>query len=154
MANSRISGFYNLSTDQRRAQLAESAAIPPDLLAAYDTGGLAQDAADHMIENVIGLYALPIGVALNFQVNGRDVLVPMVIEEPSVVAGASFMAKLARSGGGFVAATDEPLMIGQIQVSELADLEKARAALLAHKAELLAEADAVDPVLKKFGGGA
>ena len=69
-----------------------------------------------MIENVIGLYSLPLGIALNFQVNGRDVLVPMTIEEPSVVAGASFMAKLARAGGGFTATTTDPLMIGQMQV--------------------------------------
>ncbi len=154
MANSRLSGFYNLSIDRRRARLAESADIPGDLLAAYDLGGLSTDAADHMIENVVGTFALPIGVALNFQVNGRDVLVPMAIEEPSVVAGASFMAKLARAGGGFVASTDEPLMIGQMQVLGLADLEAARAAVLKHKDELLAEADDVDPVLKRFGGGA
>ncbi len=154
MTNSRLSGFYNLSIDERRTKLAESADISPDLLAAYDMGGLPQDSADHMIENVVGMYSLPIGVALNFQVNGRDVLVPMAIEEPSVVAGASFMAKLARAGGGFIASADEPLMIGQMQVLGLADLETARAAVLEHKAELLTEADAVDPVLKRFGGGA
>ncbi len=154
MANSRLSGFYNLSIGQRRAKLAESADISPDLLEAYNLGGLSLDGADHMIENVVGTYALPIGVALNFQVNGRDVLIPMAIEEPSVVAGASFMAKLARTGGGFIASADEPLMIGQMQVLGLSDLETAKAAVLEHKAELLAEADAVDPVLKKFGGGA
>ncbi len=154
MANSRLSGFYNLSIAERRAELAESAALAPDVLAAFDPGGLAEDAADHMIENMIGTYSLPIGVALNFQVNGRDVLVPMAIEEPSVVAGASFMAKLARSGGGFIASADEPLMIGQMQVLGLTDLAEAQEAVLERKAELLAEADAVDPILKKFGGGA
>src|SRR5512136_2663247 len=106
MANSRLSGFYNLSLAERRAILAESASIAPDSLSIYDTGGLSADAADHMVENSIGTYALPVGIGLNFRVNGRDVLVPMAIEEPSVVAGASFMAKLARSGGGFLATTD------------------------------------------------
>ena len=94
-----------------------------------------------MIENVIGLYSLPLGIALNFQVNGRDVLVPMTLEEPSVVAGASFMAKLARAGGGFTATTTEPLMIGQMQVINVANLEEAKLKLYEHKAELLAEAD-------------
>ena len=154
MTNSRLSGLYKLPVNERKAKLAEAAAISPESLSAYDTGGLTAEAADHMIENVLGTYALPVGIALNFQVNGRDVLVPMAIEEPSVVAGASFMAKLARSGGGFTATTDEPLMIGQMQVLELADLQHAKSAVLLHKQELLAEADAVDPVLKKFGGGA
>ncbi len=154
MANSRISGFYNLAVAQRRAKLAESAEIPADVLAAYDPGGMPVDAADHMVENVIGTYALPVGIGLNFVVNGRDVLVPMVIEEPSVVAGASFMAKLARAGGGFVATTDEPHMIGQMQLFDLEDLPAARFSILEHRAELLAEADSIDPVLKKFGGGA
>jgi hydroxymethylglutaryl-CoA reductase len=95
-----------------------------------------------------------LGIALNFQVNGRDVLVPMTLEEPSVVAGASFMAKLARAGGGFTATTTEPLMIGQMQVIQPGNLEEARFKLYEHKAELLAEADSIDPILKKFGGGA
>ena len=88
MTNSRLSGFYNLSIEQRRAKLAESAALPAELLSAYDAGALTPDAADHMVENAIGTYALPLGVGLNFRVNGRDLLVPMAIEEPSVIAGA------------------------------------------------------------------
>jgi hydroxymethylglutaryl-CoA reductase len=155
MRTSRISGFYNLSLDQRRAKLAESADLAPDDLAAYSlNGGLSAADADHMIENVIGTHALPLGIALNFQVNGKDVLVPMAIEEPSVVAGASFMAKLARVGGGFQATMDEPLMIGQMQVIDVTNLEEARLKLYEHKVELLAQADSIDPVLKKFGGGA
>src|SRR5262249_40233233 len=118
------------------------------------TGGLSPEAADHMIENVIGLYSLPLGIALNFLVNGRDVLIPMTLEEPSVVAGASFMAKLARAGGGFIATTTDPLMIGQMQVINIINVEEARFRLYEKKAELLAEADSIDPVLKKFGGGA
>ncbi len=107
-----------------------------------------------MIENVVGLYSLPLGIALNFMVNGRDVLVPMTLEEPSVVAGASFMAKLARAGGGFTATTTDPLMIGQMQVIHVQNLDEAKLKIYEKKAELLAEADAIDPILKKFGGGA
>jgi hydroxymethylglutaryl-CoA reductase len=156
MTNSRISGFYNMTLDERHLKLEEATAsrLTPENLLPFTTGGLTPDAADHMIENVIGLYSLPLGIALNFQVNGRDVLVPMTLEEPSVVAGASFMAKLARLGGGFTATTTDPLMIGQMQVIHVPNLEEAKLKLYEHKAELLAEADSIDPILKKFGGGA
>jgi hydroxymethylglutaryl-CoA reductase len=126
MTTSRISGFYNMTLDERRSKLIEVAALTPEQLLPFNAGGLSPDAADHMIENVIGLYSLPLGIALNFQVNGRDVLVPMTLEEPSVVAGASFMAKLARAGGGFTATTTDPLMIGQIQVINIMNLEEAK----------------------------
>ncbi len=106
-----------------------------------------------MIENVVGLYPLPLGIALNFMVNGRDVLVPMAIEEPSVVAGASFAAKLARAGGGFQAETSPPEMIGQIQVLDLPDLERAKRAVLAARDRILARADEIDPVIRRLGGG-
>ena len=154
MTNSRISGFYNMTLDERRAKLGEATELTPENLLPFTTGGLSPEAADHMIENVIGLYSLPLGIALNFQVNGREVLVPMTLEEPSVVAGASFMAKLARAGGGFTATTTDPLMIGQMQVINVTNLEESRLKLFEHKAELLAEADSIDPILKKFGGGA
>jgi hydroxymethylglutaryl-CoA reductase len=154
MPNSRISGFYNLNIQERRSRLAEAADLPTEALSAYEPGALPVDAADHMVENVIGVHSLPVGVGLNFMVNGRDVLVPMAIEEPSVVAGASFMARLARAGGGFLATADAPVMIGQMQVLDLADLPGARLAVLEHAQELLAEANTIDPVLKKFGGGA
>ena len=153
MTTSRISGFYKLTLEERRAKLADSSQLRPDNLLPF-TNGLSAEAADHMIENTIGTFVLPLGIGLNFMVNGRDVLVPMAIEEPSVVAGASFMAKLARSGGGFIATATEPLMIGQMQVINLTNLEEAKFKLYEHKAELLAEADSIDPVLKKFGGGA
>ncbi|HVN16374.1 MAG TPA: hydroxymethylglutaryl-CoA reductase, degradative [Anaerolineales bacterium] len=154
MTSSRITGFYNQSIEERRAKLAEASQRTPEDLSPWTTGGVSAEAADHMIENVVGTHALPLGIALNFIVNGRDVLVPMAIEEPSVVAGASFMAKLARAGGGFTATTTEPLMIGQMQVINVSNLEEAKLKLYEHKAELLSEADAIDPVLKKFGGGA
>lgn len=154
MTTSRIPGFYDLTLAERRAALSDSThQTPEDLLPFYD-GGLSPEAADHMIENVIGLYSLPLGIGLNFQVNGRDVLVPFAIEEPSVVAGASFMAKLARSGGGFQATTSAPEMIGQMQILDLDDVASVRLKIYEHKADLLAEADAIDPILKKLGGGA
>jgi hydroxymethylglutaryl-CoA reductase len=154
MTHSRISGFYNLTLEERRAKLAEAANQTSEDLLPFTTGGLSAESADHMIENVIGMYALPVGIGLNFMVNGRDVLVPFVVEEPSVVAGASFMAKLARAGGGFTATTTEPLMIGQMQLINVINMNEARLKIYEHKAELLAVADAIDPVLKKFGGGA
>ncbi|MBE0680735.1 MAG: hydroxymethylglutaryl-CoA reductase, degradative [Anaerolineales bacterium] len=155
MTTSRISNFYNKTIAERRSKLAEAIAplSPPDL-APWTTGGLSPEAADHMIENVIGLHSLPLGIALNFIVNGREVLVPFAIEEPSVVAGASFMAKLARAGGGFFATTTDPLMIGQMQLINLINVEEAKLKIYEHKAELLAIADEIDPILKKFGGGA
>lgn len=154
MTNSRIPGFYKLSLEERRKKAAESAGLGVEELAAWSAGGLTLEAADPMVENVVGLHSLPLGIGLNFRVNGRDVLVPMTIEEPSVVAGASFMAKLARAGGGFTASADQPLMIGQIQLLGLADLEAARQKLEQHRAELIAEADGIDPVLTRLGGGA
>ena len=154
MTNSRISGFYNLTLDERRAKVAESADFPTDGLVPFTTGGLSPEAADHMVENAVGLFSLPLGIGLNFQVNGRDVLVPMTLEEPSVVAGASFMAKLARAGGGFQATCSAPEMIGQMQLLDVDDVHAARLKVYEHKSELLAEADSIDPVLKKFGGGA
>jgi hydroxymethylglutaryl-CoA reductase len=154
MGTSRIPGFYKLTLEQRLAQAASAADLTPEELSAWATGGVNTEDADHMVENVIGTHALPLGLGLNFQVNERDVLVPMVIEEPSVVAGASFMAKLARAGGGFQTSSTAPLMIGQMQVINLLNLEEAKFKLYEHKTELLAAADEIDPVLKKFGGGA
>ena len=161
MTSSRISGFYNLTIDERRAIIADAVSsldkgtpLTPEDLLPFHNGGLTPDSADHMIENVIGIYSLPLGIGLNFQVNGRDVLVPMAVEEPSVVAGASFMAKLVRAGGGFQATTSAPEMIGQMQVLDLDNVETARLKIYEHKSELLEEADSIDPILKKFGGGA
>jgi hydroxymethylglutaryl-CoA reductase len=151
---SYLPGFYNLTLEERLKLLAGTGHLTPDELAALSgAAGLTPEQADHMVENAAGVYALPLGIALNFIVNGRDVLVPMVIEEPSVVAGASFMAKLARAGGGFIAQADSPVMIGQIQVLDVADVNAARLALLEHKAQLLAEAAEIDPVLQRLGGG-
>jgi hydroxymethylglutaryl-CoA reductase len=155
MITSRIPGFYNLPLDERLDKLADAAGVASsDIIALLTAHGLTDGQADHMVENAIGTFALPLGIGLNFIVNGREVLVPMAIEEPSVVAGASFMAKLARSAGGFTASMSAPEMIGQMQVLDIKDLMAASLRLYEHKAELLAEADEVDPLLKKFGGGA
>jgi hydroxymethylglutaryl-CoA reductase len=154
LTTSRLSGFYDLSLEQRHAMLANAANLTPDDLLPWTAGGITPEAADHMIENVIGVHSLPVGIGLNFQINTRDVLVPFAVEEPSVVAGASYMAKLARAGGGFHATASTPEMIGQIQVLDLDHIETARLKIFEHKAELLAEADTIDPILKKAGGGA
>lgn len=154
-STSRLPGFYKQSLADRGQAVQAWAGLTPEQRAALDgTAGLTPDQADHMIENVVGLHALPLGVAVNFLVNGREVLVPMAIEEPSVVAGASFMAKLARAGGGFAAHVTEPHMIGQMQILGVADLSAARLALLENKARILELANQIDPVLIKFGGGA
>lgn len=151
---SRISGFYNLTLEERQQKINAAGSLTPEELAAL-TGeaGLTVEAADHMIENVIGLHALPVGIGLNFMVNGAEMLVPMAVEEPSVVAGASFMAKLARAAGGFTASTTAPEMIGQMQLLDVQDLVGAKEAILAEKDALLAEVADVDPILKKLGGG-
>ncbi|MDX1435434.1 MAG: hydroxymethylglutaryl-CoA reductase, degradative [Anaerolineales bacterium] len=152
--NSRISGFYNLSPGDRQRTLLEASGLARQMLDdLMGAGGLQADLADSMIENVVGRFALPVGIGLNFLINGRDVLVPMVIEEPSVVAGASYMARLARPQGGFLAETSPPEMIGQIQVLALTDADQAQASLLAQKERLLAAASEVDPVLQRLGGG-
>lgn len=146
--------FYDLPPAERLKWVARQAQLDDAALQALSgSGGLTLEQADHMIENVIGVYGLPLGVARYFIVNGREVLVPMVLEEPSVVASASFMAKLARSSGGFFASADPPEMIGQIQILGVADPPTARLRLLEARAELLAEAAQIDPVLAGLGGG-
>lgn len=150
---SRLPGFYQRSVEERAALVAAWADLTPDEQALLASGGLTPPLADKLIENVIGVFGMPLGIATNFLINGREVLVPMVIEEPSVVAGASFMAKLAREGGGFRATSSEPEMIGQIQLLDLADLDAAREVILNHKGELLEIAACCDKVVVELGGG-
>jgi len=146
--------FYRLSPANRLDQLKAEVGLSDEEAAALSGEcGLSIEAADHMIENVVGTFSLPIGVARNFLINGREISIPMVVEEPSIVAGASFMAKLARPTGGFFAHTTPPEMIGQIQILDLADPPTARLQLLGEKEALLAEAAKVDPLLVKLGGG-
>lgn len=152
--SSRIPGFYKQSLMERADVVAAWAGLKPEERATLiGESGLDADLADRLIENTVGVYGLPLGIATNFTVNGRDVLVPMVIEEPSVVAGASFMAKLARAGGGFRASSTAPEMIGQLQILDVGDLDAARKAVLAHKAELMEIADCCDRVVVQLGGG-
>lgn len=151
---SRLPGFYELSLAERLEKLAKAADLDAETRAALEgRQGLSLQQANHMIENVVGIFGLPLGIATNFLINGRDVLVPMAIEEPSVVAGASYMAKLARNGGGFHAQTSEPEMIAQIQVLDVPDMAAARERLLDDKMEALAIVDRVDPLIVQLGGG-
>jgi hydroxymethylglutaryl-CoA reductase len=153
--SSRISGFYQLSPAERARRVAEFAGLDePELALLQSESGLGLDQADRMIENVVGVYGLPLAIATNFVVNGRDVLAPMVVEEPSVVAGLSYAARLVREGGGFTAIADPPEMIGQMQVLDAPDPAAARLRLLAAQAALLAVANECDPVLVNLGGGA
>ncbi|MGV2899791.1 hydroxymethylglutaryl-CoA reductase, degradative [Achromobacter sp. AGC78] len=154
VADSRLPNFRALTPAQRLAAIAQTAALTPDeqqLLA--QPGALGLDRADGMIENVIGAFELPLGVAGNFQVNGRDVLVPMAVEEPSVVAAASYMAKLARECGGFETSSTRPLMRAQVQVLGLTDPHGARLALLRERERILTLANSRDKVLIELGGG-
>ncbi len=152
--DSRQPGFYALSAEERAQILLDWATLSETEHGVLVGAGLALDRADQMIENVAGLHALPLGIATNFLINGRNYLIPMAIEEPSVVAAASFMAKIVREAGGFSASSTEPVMIAQMQVLDVPDPWAARFELLRHKSRLLSLADQVDPVVVSFGGGA
>mgnify|MGYP005818477817 CR=1 FL=1 len=146
--------FYQLSLAERMDQLTRETGLPSEtILPLSGEAGLKPEQADHMVENAVGTYALPLGIARNFVINGRPVLVPMVIEEPSVIAGASFMARLAAANGGFTASTTPPEMIGQIQILDIPDMDLAQSRLLEHREELLQTAATIDPLLSRFGGG-
>jgi hydroxymethylglutaryl-CoA reductase len=153
--SSRIPGFYKRSLKDRSQVIGEWANLTTaEIEVLNGLSGLNAGHAENMIENAIGVYALPLGVATNFLVNGKDYLVPMVIEEPSVVAAVSNAARLFREGGGFVTSSDEPVMIGQIQVLDLDDVQAAAEKVLANKAKLMAEADKVGGSIIRHGGGA
>ena len=129
MVTSRIPGFYKVPLDERRRMAAAALGVPiAELDDALALGGLSARTADKTIENVIGTYALPFALALNVQMNGRDHIVPMVVEEPSVVAAASNAARMIRAGGGFFAEADAPIMIAQIQLDQVSDAARATAA--------------------------
>ena len=152
---SRLPGFYKAKMAERLRRLAEALELSTD-----DLDGLGESAtlplanADAMIENAIGVLGLPVGVGLNFKVDGDDVLVPMAVEEPSVIAAVSLAAKIAREGGGFTTDSDAPRMIGQVQITQLADAAKAREILLANRDALLDTANALHPQMRARGGGA
>jgi hydroxymethylglutaryl-CoA reductase len=151
---SRLPGFYKVTIQERRALVCDvTGSDPRDIERALDAGGLDADTADKFVENVIGTYGLPYGVALNVRVNGHDHVVPMVIEEPSVVAAASNAAKMVRAGGGFVAEADPPHMIAQVQLRDVPDAQVAVERIHAHAAEIATLADRGIPGLVARGGG-
>ena len=155
MASSEIHQFYKKTRSERVKAVKEFAGLDSE-----DAGLLEKccsldfDTADKMIENVVGTQQLPLGIATNFLINGKDYLVPMALEEPSVVAAASKVAGIVRQSGGFETGSDKPIMIGQIAVTGIKELEQAKKAVEGKKDELIEKANAVDPILVKFGGGA
>jgi len=153
--SSYVSGFYKLSLKERLAFVRDFAGLTDEeAVLLQNTGSLPLDLADRMIENVVGAIPIPLGIAVNFLINKRDYLVPMAIEEPSVVAAASYAAKMARDGGGFYASSTPPTMIGQIQAVDIRDPYAARLRIIQAKEEILKKANDQDPVLVSVGGGA
>jgi hydroxymethylglutaryl-CoA reductase len=153
MSKSRIPGFYRLGIAARRRKLAEACGGRVEDLDVLDSGGIDLETADHMIENVIGTYSLPLAVGLNFVVNDIDYVVPMVVEEPSVVAAASNAAKMVRAGGGFRAHMSRPLMIGQVQLVDVPDPAAAARAIEDARDHILARGRELAPRLVARGGG-
>ncbi len=152
---SRLSGFHRLPMTERLATVSRMLRLTAEETAQLQgRSGLDHDTANQMIENAVGVFQLPLGLGLNLQVNGRDYLVPMVVEEPSVVAAVSFAAKIVRESGGFTAEADDSIMIGQVQVTRFGDPEEASAKLLANKEQLLALANSFHPAMVQRGGGA
>lgn len=152
--DSRLPDFRNLSPAARLDHIGQLLDLSGDdvrLLA--ETGALPMEIANGMIENVIGKFELPYAVASNFQINGRDVLVPLVVEEPSIVAAASYMAKLARANGGFITSSSAPLMRAQVQIVGVQDPLNARLSLLRRKDDIIELANRKDQLLNKLGGG-
>ena len=152
---SRLPGFYKLSIDERLKIVSDFAELTEEEVSTLKKeGNLPLEVADRMIENVVGTMAYPFAVAVNFLINGKDYLVPMVLEEPSVVAAASHAAKLIRESGGIKTTSTGPVMIGQVQVVGLEDPFYAKMLVYEHKQEILNLANEQDPILVKLGGGA
>ncbi len=152
---SDISGFYKLSLEERQHQLAKLISLKQEEIKLLQSlGYFTPNQIDTLIENVIGSYQLPLGVALNFKINGKDYILPMVIEEPSVVAAASNAAKIARKNGGFQSEKVKSIMISQIQITQLKDIATAKEILARNKEKILKIANEQDPLLNKLGGGA
>lgn len=153
--SSVLPGFYKLTPKERLNLVKEIAGLTEEeATMLQNTGSLPLDVADRMIENVIGAFPIPLGIGVNFLINGRDYLIPMAIEEPSVVAAASYAAKMVRDGGGFHTSSTPPIMIGQIQAVGIKDPYAARMKVIHAKEEILKKANDQDPVLVNAGGGA
>ncbi len=152
--SSRIPGFYQLTLEERLKIVADFAGLTADEVQTIKNGGLDLYTASRMIENVVGLFPLPLGIATNFLINGTDYLVPMVVEEPSVVAAASNAAKMARDKGGIRSFQGQQLMIGQVQLVNVPNPYAAKLEILRNRDEIIALANEKDPVLVRLGGGA
>jgi len=153
--SSRIPGFYNLSVEERLRKVAEFANLSEEeVKLLLNEGNIGLDLANRMIENVVGTMSYPFAIAPNFLIDGKDYLIPMVIEETSVVAAASNAAKMMRSKGGIFTSATDPIMIGQIQLTKVKDPWAAKMKILEHKDEIIKIANDQDPTLVKFGGGA
>lgn len=153
--SSQISGFYKLNPKERVQLVKEFADLTDEEVhLLQSTGSLDLDLANRMIENVVGAFPVPLGIAVNFLINKRDYLIPMAIEEPSVIAAASNAARMTRDGGGFYTSSTDPIMIGQIQAVRIKDPDGAKMAILAAKDEILKKANEQDPMLVSVGGGA
>jgi hydroxymethylglutaryl-CoA reductase len=152
---SEISGFHKLNPEEKLKTVKEFAGLTDEECETLrKTGALDLESADRMIENVVGTTELPFGIATNFLINGKDYLIPMCIDEPSVVAAASYAAKLARPSGGFKTSSTEPIMIVQVQLLNVPDFDKAEKGIMENKEELIKLANEQDPMLIKYGGGA
>ncbi|RKG81418.1 hydroxymethylglutaryl-CoA reductase, degradative [Corallococcus exercitus] len=152
---SRLAGFHKLPLEERLARIGQMFRLTEaELDQLRGESGLDLSTANQMIENAVGTFSLPLGLGLNLNVNGRDYLVPMAVEEPSVVAAVSFASKIVREAGGFVAEADESMMIGQVQVSNYGDAGIARERILDAKEQILALANSFHPAMVARGGGA
>jgi len=151
---SNIASFYKLSLEERLRIVQDFSRLSDEEVQTLKTGALPVPSAQRMIENVVGVLPVPLGIAVNFLVNGKDYLVPMAIEEPSVVAAASNAAKMARARGGFKTSSTEPIMMGQIQLIKCQSPRNAENQILASKTEILNKANQQDPTLVSKGGGA
>ena len=147
--SSRINGFHKRSLKERLEEI--SLWVDSNEVSGLQTGAVKTDVADKMIENAVGFFEMPLGVATNFLINGTDVLVPMAIEEPSVIAAASNAARMARSGGGFLAEADSADMIAQIEL--ITPIKGAAAAILDASEEIIEMANRTQPELVALGGG-
>ncbi len=150
--SSRLPGFYKLGIEERQQQLAELARLSPEDLQAL-AGGITAADADVLVENAVGVYALPFAIAPNFIIDDEELFMPLVIEEPSVVAAMAHAAKIARAGGGFSTGSTRPVMIGQIQLLDIPYLDAAIIRIEARKPELLAKLEHLHPTIRKLGGG-
>ena len=156
MDKSRFPNFYQMPIKERIEAVFERGLITEDDFQALKNQQQRLDieTADKMIENVIGVLGMPIGLGLNFSINKKDYVIPLAVEEPSIVAALSSAAKIARTGGGFQATSTDPILTGQIQVINIQNIEQARNNLLSRQDEILNLANSLHPRMVARGGGA